>query len=52
MIFCKDTVSENIGEAVRKYFLSKDYETEKITDVKGSLKIRIGTVCQNTYFKH
>lgn len=39
-----DTVSEDIGEAVRRYYLSKDYESEKITDIKGSLKVKIGTL--------
>ena len=49
MLFCYsllDTVSEDIGEAVRRYYLSKDYESEKITDIKGSLKVKIGTVRQ------
>lgn len=41
----KDTISQDIGDCVRKWYMSKDYETVKITDSKASMKVKIGTVC-------
>merc|ERR1712127_258346 len=39
-----NTVSADIGEVVRRFYLSKDYETEKLNDSKGTLKVKIGTL--------
>lgn len=39
-----NTISQDIGDCVRKWYLSKDYETVKITDQKASLKVKIGTL--------
>lgn len=39
-----DTVSQDIGDTVRRFYLSKDYAVEKLTDSKGSLKAKIGTL--------
>lgn len=39
-----NTVSTDIGEIVRRFYLSKDYETEKLNDSKGTLKVKIGTL--------
>lgn len=40
----ENTVSQDIGEAVKRFYLSKDYGVEKLTDSKGSLKAKIGTL--------
>jgi len=39
-----NTITENIGEAVARYHLSKDYESSKINDELGVLKAKIGTL--------
>ena len=46
--FSKDvfqgTVTDNIGQTVRELHLSKEFTSSKISDDKGIVKIKIGTV--------
>jgi len=41
-----NTVSEDISEMVKRFYLSKDYTTEKISESRGVLKTKIGTLDQ------
>ncbi len=39
-----DTVTENIAETVARFHMSKDYESVKVNDEQGVLKVKIGLV--------
>lgn len=42
-----NTVVENIADAVKRFHLSKDYDTAKISDSQALLKTKIGLVKYN-----